>query len=90
MIVKYLCDFVLIILDLLGKVINLPSFPLGFYDVYDYFFDIIDKGSALIGFFIPIDTLFNCIDVVLIILGLDYGYHLIMWILKKIPALGVH
>lgn len=90
MIVKYLCDFVLIILDLLGKVINLPHFPAGFYDAYDYILDIIDNGASLIGFFVPINTLYNCLDIVLIIMGLDYGYHVLMWLLKKIPAIGVH
>ena len=69
--------------------INLPAVPDNITNGIDSFFDLIFNNLTLLGFFIRPITLSISIPVLLIILNFERIYHLTMWILKKIPMLGI-
>lgn len=69
--------------------INIPSFSDDFvYNVGD-FFDILANGANIVFFFINKNLAFVCLGVVLVIVSFEALYKLIMFIIKKIPALSI-
>lgn len=69
--------------------INLPQMPEGITSSIDNFFDLIFNNITLLGFFVRPITFQIAIPVLIIILNFDKVYKLTIWILKKIPMLGI-
>ena len=68
--------------------INLPPFPLS--DQINSLLDLIFSNiSGLLGFFVHVTTLKIAVPALLILINFDHIYKLTMWILRKIPFLGV-
>lgn len=69
--------------------INLPDFPEALQESLDKFLDIIFNGINLFGFFVRPATIQIVLPLLIIIINFDKVYKLTMWILKKIPMLGI-
>lgn len=69
--------------------INLPNLPVEIMDNINTFLDLIFNNLTLLGFFIRPTTLKLVIPILIIVLNFDNIYKFTMWILRKIPMLGI-
>lgn len=69
--------------------INLPAFPEGLTNSINSFLDLIFNNLNLLGFFIRPTTLTLSIPILIILLNFEDLYKLTIWILRKIPMLGI-
>lgn len=78
---------------LLNAVFNLldvlPNMPVSLANSIDGFFSLIFDNLALLGFFFPIPTLKLILPLFLLIVNFEKVYTFVMWILRKIPFIGV-
>ncbi len=89
-----LVEWALDLADLLIKAIFsilglLPDMPSEVVSVMDSFFEIIFTGVNIFNFFVPLDFVAILIPIVIAILNFDKIYKLVMWVLRKIPFIGV-
>lgn len=90
MIIEALCWLVENILNgILALLDVLPDFPEAFVNIINQFFDLIFDNLYLISFFVRMDTIKIAIPILLVIVNFERVYKFIMWILRKIPALGI-
>lgn len=89
MILKFLFDAIKVVLQTALGFINLPALPdqitTGIYD----FIDLIFENMGIIGFFIRWETVVAAVPLVIAIANMDKIYDGIMWIIRKIPMLGM-
>lgn len=69
--------------------INVPDFPTELTNNIDAFLDLIFNNLTLLGFFVRPITLQIAIPILIILLNFENLYKLTMWILRKIPMLGI-
>ena len=69
--------------------INLPAFPEGLTNSINSFLDLIFNNLNLLGFFIRPSTLTLSIPILIALLNFEKLYKLTIWILRKIPMLGI-
>ena len=69
--------------------ISIPAFPSELTENIDAFLDLIFENLTLLGFFIRPITLQIAIPILIILLNFENLYKLTMWILRKIPMLGI-
>ena len=80
----FLFDVILNFLDLL------PDMPEEVLTVLDEFFDLIfTNGWSIACFVIPMDFALMLLPLVILVANFERVYHLIMWVLRKIPLLGI-
>ena len=89
MIVKALITFVLNVLSALISTMNLPSAGEQFNKITDFVTDMFTNAENLIGFFIPWEIVKFGLPIVVLLLSAEHIYHFIMWVLRKIPMLGI-
>ena len=70
-------------------VFQIPDLPSAAYDYIESAFDYIVAGAGLLANYTPLDYLMTLFGVLLAVDGGILIYHLVMWILKKIPVIGV-
>lgn len=74
--------------NLIFGAVTIPGLPVEFTNALESFFGYFEYADGLIGLFFPIDI--EPFFVVWAgIFGFEHGYPLIMWILRKIPMLGI-
>lgn len=69
---------------------NLPSFDVTLLSSMTQFINLIFDNVGLLGFFIRIDTIKTIVPLLILVLNFDHIYHLVMWILRKIPFLNIN
>ena len=74
------------ILDLLDV---LPEFPEDLVTSMDSFFSLIFDNLPLLGFFVRLDTVKILVPLVIVVINFEDIYAFVMWILRKIPFIGV-
>ena len=80
----FLFDVILNFLDLL------PDMPEEVVTVLDEFFDLIfTNGWSIACFVIPMDFALMLLPLVILVANFERVYHLIMWVLRKIPLLEI-
>lgn len=68
---------------------QLPQVPDGFMMVIVEFINFISGGISAVNCFLDLPFIVVCIPIWLAIATLDKTYHIIMWVLRKIPVLGI-
>jgi len=90
MIVQWFADMMYKILTGLFGWINIPNFD---DDIINSIYSVIDmigqNGYALFDFIVPPVVTDVGLPILLVIVAFKYGYYFIIWILKKIPAVGI-
>ena len=81
--VTWLVDAILNVLDVL------PDFPEDLVNSVEAFFSLIFDNLSVLGFFIPLPTIKILIPLVLLVINFEDVYAFIMWLLRKIPFLGI-
>lgn len=90
MLMEGLCWLVENILNgILALLDVLPDFPAAFVNIVDEFFALIFDNLYLISFFVRMDTIRIAIPILIVVLNFEHLYKFIMWILRKIPMLGI-
>lgn len=90
MIIERLCNlFQSIIFGLLSW-IDIPHIDTSVQEsISNYLFLFFGNGQALFNFFVPRNLVTVGLPILLVISGFKYGYYFVMWVLKKIPMLGI-
>ena len=72
--------------QILNAVLNildvLPDMPQTVVSALSNFFDLVFDNCSLIGFFVPL-------PLVVLVVNFEHIYAGVMWILRKIPVLGI-
>lgn len=91
MIVTVLLNLVFLVVDfIIGLLGVIPSFPTEMItSVETYIAAIIDQGAGLFFFLIRPQTFYIAIDVLFFLYAGEHIYYFVMWVLRKIPFLGV-
>lgn len=89
MIIKGLFELVYALLSIVFAPINLPDLPVGIQNVFDDLLDILVSAVDLCSLFIDFSVVKWLIPVVIAVANFDKIWSLIMFILKKIPFLGI-
>lgn len=89
MIIQAILDLLKGVLFLVFGWINLPDMPSDITNTINSFFDLIFNNLDLLGLIMRPTTIKIAIPVLIIILNFSKLYNLTMWILKKIPMLGI-
>ena len=71
------------------NVLNFPVIPAELVDIIAYVIGIMEGGIYLFDFFCPIDAILPAIYMFLSVWTIKHGYDMVMWILRKIPFIGV-
>lgn len=80
----FLLDTLLNFLDLL------PDMPEELVSVLDEFFELIfSNGWSIACFVVPMDYALVLLPLVILVVNFERVYHLIMWVLRKIPIAGI-
>ena len=89
MIIEALMNVIYMLFELLTSPISIPSLPVGVQDVITGALDFISVGVAFLANYCDIGYLVTLFGV---ILAVDAGmliYKFVMWVLKKIPMIGI-
>lgn len=90
MIVKTLMNLVYKILSLVLSPLNISGFPEGTAESVDSFFDMLfSSAESVIGLLVPTIT-FVLLGIILAVEVASHLIPFIMWILRKIPFLGIN
>lgn len=89
MIIKGLFELVFGLLKIVFAPINLPDLPTGIQSVLNELQSVLIGALGLFGIFVDLSVVKWLIPVVLVIVNLDKVWNLIMFVLRKIPFLGI-
>lgn len=89
MIVMGLLNIVKLLLNVLFGWVSLPEFPPEFDALFDTFFGYMDSGMAILSVFIDFNVVSVLLPIVILVHNFDHLYKLGMWILRKIPMIGI-
>lgn len=90
MIIDFIIMLGYLIVNLIfGMLDVLPSAPDSVISVVDKIFEMITSGATLVTLFVDIKMVKILIPIVIAIVNFDYLYHLIMYVIKKIPFIDI-
>ena len=80
-------------LQLLNAILNvldiLPDMPASVVSALDSFFDLIFDNLSLLNFFLPVTYVASFVLVAVLVENFEHIYSAVMWVLRKIPMLGI-
>lgn len=79
----------LFITETLGLMPALPELPESLNNGIHEFYSLLFENGGLVSFFIPMDVVNIAIPIALVIVNVEKIYSLFLWVLKKIPILGI-
>lgn len=86
MIIEVLFNLLKVIILLFTLPFNiLPKTPQLLIDSMDYYLDLVFSNLDFISFFVNVGTLKTVAIIAIAIWSLDKSYHLLLWIIKKLP-----
>lgn len=89
MIINLIKKLLTFVTDTIFSVIDLPVVPAGLTDVVVQIFGYMQQGMGIINFFCPLEAISPAIDLFIAIWVVIHGYDVVMWVLRKIPMLGI-
>jgi hypothetical protein len=90
MIIETLLNTIFSIFEKVFSVINIPGMPDGMSEqVVNFFSDTLNYAGSLISLFVPWSQVKVFFPILIVILSSEEIYKLVMWVLKKIPMLGI-
>lgn len=89
MLFEKLMDAFYSIITALLSWVNIPSFTGDIDYISDVIAMLVEMGSGILNFFVPSWATLSSFTIFLVSNAFLYGYYLVMWILKKIPMLGI-
>lgn len=90
MIIESLLNAIFSVFETVFSVVNIPSMPDGMSDsIIGMISDLLNYSSCLISLFIPWAQVRVFFPILVVILSSEEIYKLVMWVLRKIPMLGI-
>ena len=89
MVIESILEAIRVLFFKLFSFINLPSLGDEFSEAYEYFESMLLTASSMIDLFIPWNLVKFGLPLVVAVMNFEHIYRFIMWILKKIPMLGI-
>ena len=89
LIIKALCDLLIGLFDLLLTPVALPHIPDEVLAVLDQAVVYMKAGFSFLANFINLDLVLILFPLAILIEKTDLLYKLVMWVLRKIPMLGI-
>ena len=89
MIIETLLDVLYTIFDFLTTPINIPALPTDVFGYFDTAMSYLQSGYKLLNNWLPITYFVVLYGIILAVDGGIKVYHFVMWVLKKIPMLGI-
>ena len=89
MIIKGLFNLVLALLQIIFAPINLPQLPSGLQNIFDGFLSAMLSAVGLFEVFVRPTTLQLLIPIFIVLINFEKLWNGIIFILKKIPFLGI-
>lgn len=86
---NFLWDLLFMLIEILFGWINIPAFPEELHNGINSFLDLIFNNLDFLGFFIRPETLKIVIPLLIFLINFKYIYKFVMWIIRKIPFLGI-
>lgn len=89
MLIKALLSLVLTLLQFLFSWVSFPPVPAQVDAVFQTLIQYIGQGIGFVWLIVPRDLVLVLLPIVLILDNFDKLYTIVMWILRKIPFLGI-
>lgn len=89
MIIEELLTFLFNVFSKLTSGIDIPPLPEDIMFYFDKVKEYFDSGLSILAVFTPLDYLLILVGIVVVIDISISVYHLVMWILRKIPMAGI-
>ena len=90
MIIESLLNAIFSVFETLFSSINIPGMPDGMSEqVVGFFDDVLNYAGSLISLFVPWSQVKIFFPILIVILSSEEIYKLVMWVLRKIPMLGI-
>lgn len=89
MIIKGLFSLIISLLNIVFGWVNLPQMPDAVDAAFDSLLAYMQAGIGFVWLIVPRDLVLVVVPVILILSNFDKLYSVVMWVLKKIPFLGI-
>lgn len=89
MIIKLLFELIINLLELLFGWVSFPQMPSSIVAALEALLDAMAAAMGFIWLIVPRGLVLAALPVILVVENFDKLYSVIMWILKKIPFLGM-
>lgn len=89
MIIKGIFELVYTMLNIVLTPINLPQLPDGIQSIFDELLQIMIDSVGLLGVFLDFSVVKWLIPIVIAVANFEKIWNMIMFILRKIPFLGI-
>lgn len=89
MIIKLLFELVLVILNFMFGWVNFPDMPPIVTESLNIVMQAISMGVGFVWLIVPKELVLAVIPVIIIVENFDMMYSMVMWVIKKIPFLGM-
>ena len=89
MLVKLLFQLVIGLLNIVFGWVNFPDMPEAIVSALDTLLNAISSGLSFLWLIVPRELVLVLLPVILVVENFDKLYSVVMWILKKIPFLGM-
>lgn len=89
MIIEAVINLVTTLIHAVFGFINIPAMPEGIETSINYVFDLLFNGVQFLGFVMHWEVVKVLLPILLAVLVLEQAYHVIMWIIRKLPFLGM-
>lgn len=89
MIINLIKKLLTFVMDTIFSVIDLPVIPQQLSDAVAWLFDLMLQGMSIVNWLLPLDAIAPGIDLIVALFLLEHGYRLVLWVLQKIPMLGI-
>lgn len=89
MIVNLIKKLLTFVTDTIFSVIDFPVVPDGLVNAVDTLFMYMEQGMGIVNFFCPLDAISPAIDLFVAVWAIINVYDIVMWVLRKIPMLGI-
>lgn len=88
MIIETLLSVLFNLLDFL-LFFKIPDLPETALEYVNQFFDYLVAGAGILSNYAPLTYLFTLFSIILVVDAAILVYHFVMWIIRKIPMLGM-
>ncbi len=68
---------------------NMADYGTGFEDAFALIGDMLESSQGIINLFLPWSIVKFGLPIVIVVMNFEHIYNFVMWIVKKIPMLGI-
>ena len=68
---------------------NMSDYGTGFQDAFDLIGDMLESSQGIINLFLPWSIVKFGLPIVIVVMNFEHVYNFVMWVVRKIPMLGI-